>query len=148
VPGALPLANLLRLIEAFDEQIALANREVLRRADADPVVQRLMTVDGVGPLVASAFRVVIEDARRFRNGRELAAYVGLTPSVHNSGGRERLGSISKRGDKMLRTLLVEAAHVLLSRTRKPSTLQAWGRQLRTRIGTHRPNMGSSMSADG
>jgi hypothetical protein len=72
---------------------------------------------------------VIEDARRFGNGRELAAYVGLTPSVHNSGGRERLGSISKRGDKMLRTLLVEAAHVLLRRTRKPSSLQASGRQL-------------------
>ena len=137
VPDALPLANLLQLIEAFDEQIALANREVLRRADADPVVQRLMTVDGVGPLVASAFRVVIEDARRFRSGRELAAYVGLTPSVHNSGGRERLGSITKRGDKMLRTLLVEAAHVLLSRTRKPSSLQAWGRELRSRIGTNK-----------
>ena len=137
LPEALPLAHLLHLIEAFDEEIATANREVLDRANADPIVQRLMTVDGVGPLVASAFRVVIEDAGRFRNGRQVAAYVGLTPSVHNSGGRERLGSITKRGDKLLRTLLIEAAQVLLHRSRKPSRLKDWGLQLRARIGTNK-----------
>jgi transposase len=89
---------------------------------------------GVGPLVASAYRMVIEDARRFRSGREVAAYVGLTPVVHNSGNQERLGSISKHGDKLLRTLLIEAALVLLNRCRKPSQLQAWGRQVRSRVG--------------
>jgi transposase len=134
VPEALPLAGMLHLIEAFDEQIALTNREVLARAQSDAIVRRLMTADGVGPLVASAFRVVIEDAHRFRSGRQVAAYVGLTPAVYNSGSRERLGSINKRGDKLLRTLLIEAALALLNRTRKPSELQHWGRQVRARIG--------------
>ena len=134
LPEALPLAGLLQLIDAFDKQIALANREVLARAHADPTVRRLMTVDGVGPLVASAFRVVVEDARRFHSGRQVAAYIGLTPVVHNSGSRERLGSISKCGDKLLRTLLIEAALVLLNRTRKRSRLQDWGWQVRARIG--------------
>jgi transposase len=137
LPEALPLAGLLQLIEAFDDQIAVANREVSSRAGADPIVRRLMTADGVGPLVASAFRVVIEDARRFHTGREVAAYIGLAPSVFNSGSRERLGSITKHGDKLLRSLLVEAAHALLNRTRKPSTLQTWGRELRARIGTRK-----------
>jgi len=134
LPEALSLGGLLHLIELFDEQLALANREVLARAHTDAIVQRLMTVDGVGPLVASAFRVVIEDARRFRSGRQVAAYVGLTPAVYNSGSSERLGSITKHGDKLLRTLLIEAALVLLNRTRKPSQLQHWGRQVRVRVG--------------
>jgi transposase len=134
LPEALPLAGMLQVIDALEEQIALADRDVVARAKADPVVRRLMTTDGVGPLVASAYRVVIEDAHRFRSGREVAAYVGLTPVVHNSGNQERLGSISKRGDKLLRTLLIEAALVLLNRCRKPSQLQAWGRQVRARVG--------------
>jgi transposase len=133
-PEGLPLAGLLELIEAFDQQLAAANSAVLVRAHSDPVVRRLMTVDGVGPLVGSAFRVVVEDPHRFRSGRQVAAYVGLTPAVHNSGNRERLGRISKRGDKLLRTLLVEAALVILNRTRKRSRLQEWGRELRARVG--------------
>jgi transposase len=104
LPEALRLAPLLQLIEVFDEQIAGANRAVLERAQADPIVRRLMTVDGVGPLVASAFRVVIEDAQRFRSGRQVACYVGLTPAVYSSGRRGHLGRISKRGDRLLRTL--------------------------------------------
>lgn len=134
LPEALPLSGMLQLIDAFDEQLAVADQEVIARAKSEPVIQRLMTADGVGPLVASAYRIVIEDPRRFHSGREVAAYVGLTPAVHNSGSRERLGSINKHGDKLLRTLLIEASLVLLNRCRKPSRLQEWGRKLRARIG--------------
>lgn len=134
IPEALPLTGMIQLIESFDQHIAAANRDVAARAHADPVVRRLMTVDGVGPLVASAFRVVVEDVSRFHSGRQVAAYVGLTPAVYSSGSRERLGSISKRGDKLLRTLLIEGALVLLNRTRKPSQLRDWGYQLRARVG--------------
>ncbi len=131
--GAVPALYVAYLRRALPESPRyLASRGLLNEADA--VVRRLMTADGVGPLVASAYRVVIEDAKRFRSGREVAAYVGLTPSVHSSGSRERLGRISKRGDKMLRTLLIEGALVVLNRCRQHSELQDWGRKLRQRVG--------------
>src|SRR5208337_1846902 len=72
---------------------------------------RLRTHPGVGPVVALAFHLTLLDPHRFATSRQLASYLGLTPSEHSSGGRQRLGHISKQGNALLRGLLVEAAHV-------------------------------------
>lgn len=129
------LAGALRSIEQLHDEAARLDAVLEQRSKDDEVVRRLMTVPGVGPVVANAYRVVIEDPSRFRHGRQVAAYLGLVPSVRQSGeATARLGSISKHGDKMMRSLLVEAAHSLLWRCRRPCELQAWGRALALRIG--------------
>lgn len=75
--------------------------------------QRLETIPGVGPITASAIAATITDAGLFRSGRELAAWIGLVPRQNSSGGRERLGHISKKGDPYIRRLLVIGAHAVL-----------------------------------
>jgi transposase len=129
------LEGTLRAIEYLEEEIAKADKTLRQEAAADPIVQQLQTVPGVGPVVATAYRVVVEDPRRFRHGRQVAAYLGLVPTVSQSGaGKHRLGAISKHGDSMMRSLLVEAAHTLLRRNRRPSELRDWGTRLAARVG--------------
>lgn len=129
------LEGALRAIEELEEQIKEADGRLEAEAKADEVVGRLMSVDGIGPVVGMAYRLVVEDPRRFRSGRRVAAYVGLVPSVHNSGdAKNRLGRISKHGDPMVRYLLVEAAHSLLYRCRRPSELREWGLKVMARVG--------------
>jgi len=89
---------------------------------------------GVGPAVATAFVATVDDPRRFRRGDQVAAYLGLVPGVHQSGEVELRSSITKEGDGLLRWLLVEAAHVLLTRTRKSCPLKRWGLRLQARKG--------------
>lgn len=89
-------------------------REVERR----PAAVRLMEHPGVGPVTALAFVATIGPIRRFRNSKQLVSYLGLNPREHSSGGKQRLGSISKQGNSMVRFLLVEAA---LCATFRPST---------------------------
>ena len=79
-------------------------REVERR----PAAVRLMEHPGVGPVTALAFVATIGPIRRFRNSKQLVSYLGLNPREHSSGGKQRLGSISKQGNSMVRFLLVEA----------------------------------------
>ena len=120
-------------------------REVVREAETlrkrveaqsrqEAVTRRLMSVPGVGPLVATAFIATIDDPRRFQRGDQVAAYLGLTPSVHQSGETEYRGRITKEGDGLLRWLLVEAAHVLLTRTKQNCELKRWGLRLSRKKG--------------
>ncbi len=132
---ATEVAPLLSVIEAMDEHVKELNARLRADADEDPIVRRLMTVDGIGPVTASLFRVVIGDPRRFRSARQVAAYVGLVPAVYQSGATQRLGRITGRGDGMLRCSLVEAAQALMNRCRKSSNLRAWALQLKARVGT-------------
>ena len=74
------------------------------------MAQLLRTQPGVGPITALAFVVTIGDVTRFRRGKQVASYLGLIPREYSSGGRQRLGAISKQGNRFLRMLLVEAAH--------------------------------------
>ena len=74
------------------------------------MAQLLRTQPGVGPITALAFVVTIGDVSRFRRGKQVASYLGLIPRERSSGGRQRLGAISKQGNRFLRTLLVEAVH--------------------------------------
>jgi transposase len=125
----------LALIDAFEEKIRDIDRNLEHEAKEDPVVRRLMTVDGIGPVTATAFRVVIGEPHRFHDARSVAAYVGLVPAVYSSGDRERIGHITCRGDPLLRAYLVEAAHSLLNSCKKGSDLRDWALGLKARVGT-------------
>src|SRR3974390_2353495 len=81
---------------------------------ADETAKRLMTIPGVGPVTASAIAATIQDAAAFAGGREFAAFLGLTPRQSSTGGKERLGRITKMGDRYLRKLLVVGACATLS----------------------------------
>jgi transposase len=96
-----------------------------------------MTVPGVGPLTALAFRATIDRPDRFRRSRDVGAHLGLTPARYQSGETDIQGKISRCGDELARTALYEAAHTLLVRSGKWSSLRAWGMQIAKRRGLAR-----------
>ncbi len=100
--------ELLKLLDQFDPQIQKLDREVQQEAEHRVEVKRLMTHPGVGPVTALAFALTLGPAERFRRGKQVVSYLGLNPREHSSGGHQRLGAISKQGNRMLRWLLVEA----------------------------------------
>ena len=118
---ALPLApwaarrreDLLRLLTSLDQQVAPLDRAVAEAAQQDPSARLLMTQPGVGPNTALAFVLTIGDVARFPRGKQVASYLGLIPREHSSAGRQKLGAISKQGNRMTRMLLVEAAHTAI-----------------------------------
>jgi transposase len=101
--------DLLALLAKLDGQIGGLDGAVLKAAEEDERVRLLMTQPGVGPITALAFVLTIGDVARFPRGKQVASYLGLIPREHSSGGRQRLGSISKQGNRFARMLLVEAA---------------------------------------
>jgi transposase len=113
----------------------LRERLFRRLAKKDDTARRLMTVPGVGPVVALAYISVIDDPKRFNQARDVGAYLGLTPKRYQSGEVDLAGRISKCGDGFARTCLYEAAGVLLTRVERWSSLKAWGVRLMKRIGT-------------
>ncbi len=106
------------------EEFARLDRKVGEEARIDPVCRRLMTVPGVGPIVSLAYAATIDIPSRFRNSRVVGAVLGPTPALNQSGESNRIGRVSLCGDGMLRTLLYEAAQVLLIRGKKWSWLKA------------------------
>jgi transposase len=100
--------DLLLLLQGLNPAIAELSRAVEAQAEQDERVRLLMTHPGVGPITGLAFVLVVGDVRRFSRSRELASYLGLIPREDSSGSRRRLGAISKQGNTLLRTLLVEA----------------------------------------
>lgn len=105
--------DLLCLLHTLDGQVAELDRAVQKAAEANAQAQLLMTQPGVGPITALAFVLTIGNVNRFRRGKQVASYLGLIPREHSSGGRQKLGSISKQGNRLLRMLLVEAAHTVV-----------------------------------
>ena len=101
--------DLLALLAKLDERIGPLDAAVEKAALAHEQARLLMTQPGVGAITALAFVVTIGDANRFQRGKQVASYLGLIPREHSSGGRQRLGAISKQGNGFLRMLLVEAA---------------------------------------
>ncbi len=133
--NALVAATILAILEARDALVAQEkslDRQCSAVARKDAACKRLMTIPGVGVITALAFRSEIDDPSRFRKSRDVGVHVGLTPRRYASGEVDRSGGISKRGNDMLRSLLVEAAHVLLMRSKKWSRLKAWGIRLAQR----------------
>jgi transposase len=103
--------DLLDVLDQLTPKIQELTRALEEEVEKRPVTRRLMTHPGVGPLTALAFELVIGTPERFHCGKQIASYVGLVPSEDSSGDRRRLGHISKRGNSLLRFLLVEAAQV-------------------------------------
>jgi transposase len=101
--------ELLALLEQLEGPIAELDRAVEAEAQQREAALRLMTHPGVGPVVGLAYVLTLGPVERFPNSRQLVSYLGLNPREHSSGGRQRLGAISKQGNTMLRWLLVEAA---------------------------------------
>jgi transposase len=96
--------DLYQRLVALDEQVAQSDRRIAQIFKQDERCQHLAQVEGVGPLIVTAFLAAVGDARVFHNGRQVAAWLGLVPKQHSSGGKARLLGISKRGDGYLRTL--------------------------------------------
>ena len=128
------VAPLLSIHEHISRQQSEFDDQVRRLAKQDETTRRLMTVPGVGVITALTFRHTIDDPSRFRSASLVGAYLGLTPRRKQSGETDTSGKISRWGDRLLRTYLFEAATVLLYRTKKWSSLKAWGMKLAKRIG--------------
>ena len=105
--------DLLTHVTNIEEKIAEYDRVLSRVAKTDHRSQQLMELKGVGPTTASALVASIGNAHDFKNGRQLAAWLGLTPSQYSSGGKSKLGRITKAGDAYLRTLLVQGARSVM-----------------------------------
>ncbi|MBC2650488.1 IS110 family RNA-guided transposase [Novosphingobium aerophilum] len=130
-PRVLPL---LDLCQSFYDEAQRIERELDLLAAANPVCRRFMEIPGVGTITALSFFSAIEDPHRFRHVEDVAAYLGLTPRVYQSGDSLTHGSVSKMGNQMTRTHLVSAATVMLSNTKSFSTLKDWGLRLSKRVG--------------
>ena len=103
--------DLLGLLAMLDEQVGTLDAAVQKAAEENPQARLLMTQPGVGPNTALAFVLTIGEVSRFQRGKQVANYLGLIPHENSSGDRRRTGAISKQGNRMLRSLLVEAAQV-------------------------------------
>jgi transposase len=109
----------------LDERIADVSAEIEALAAEDEHCQRLMSVPGVGPIISSAVVAAIGTGAGFKQGRDFGAWLGLVPKQESTGDRTILGKISKRGNKYLRTLFVQAAHIVLVRRPHGARLGLW-----------------------
>ena len=128
---------MLQAREALRTEFHTLHRAMLGIVRQDGTCRRLMTVPGVGALVAVTFTSAIDDPARFRHSRAVGAHFGLTPKKYQSGETDVTGGISKVGDAMVRTALYEAAHVMLTRSGKFSVLKRWALEVAKRRGMRR-----------
>jgi transposase len=127
------LTNLCNQMVALHLRILWYDKRILLEGRRDPKVMLLRTIPGVGPVTASAIVATAGDGHQFRNGREFAAWLGLTPINRSSGGKERLGRISKMGDRYLRRLLVTGMTARLNQMKvNPDRVDPWAMSLRER----------------
>ena len=127
------MARLFVHLRELDRQVKELEGQIVSHHRQNAASQGLQKVPGIGPLTASALVASVGDARVFKNGRQLAAWLGLVPRQHSSGGKERLLGISKRGDVYLRTLLVHGARAVLRRaSERPEQAKSWVRRLSER----------------
>ena len=126
---------------ALEERLASINKRIKAIFDAHPVCQRLATIPGVGPLLATAIIASVSEPQRFKNGRQFAAYLGLVPRQHTTGGKPKLLGISKAGNRYLRMLLVHGARSIIHHHRaKPDARSRWVQKLVERRGFHKANV--------
>ncbi|MEE8311212.1 MAG: IS110 family transposase [Candidatus Binatia bacterium] len=122
------LADLDRRSLAYDRRIELLAHEM-------PAAQRLMQLEGIGPVTATALIATVGNARVFDNGRQFAAWLGLVPRQYSTGGKPRLGRITKRGDTYLRTLLIHGARsAMRTLGRRTDAKSRWAQELKVRRG--------------
>jgi len=120
------LAQSYQQLQELDGYIDFYTQEMKRQSQQDEACQRLQTIPGYGPIVASVFHSVVGNDEAYRRGRDVSASLGLVPRQHSSGGKEVLLGISKRGDRYLRSLLVHGARsVVIQATKKDDRLSRW-----------------------
>lgn len=139
LPGELNEMLLLLQDELQDQdrRVKQLDEMLQRQVAADERVQRLLKIEGVGPISATAIVASVGDARQFRSARQFAAWLGLVPSQHSSGGKERLGGISKKGDSYLRMLVIHGARAALNACKcKTDRRSEWVNQLQARRNTN------------
>ena len=128
-------AQLYNELVEIDLRVDRLSKDLTRVSDEQPRCQQFKTVYGVGPMVATALYCAMGDPKHYRSGREFAAFLGLVPRQYSTGGKPKLGGISKRGDTQTRTLLIQGAQAALSRTHKRNDrLSLWASKVKERRG--------------
>ncbi len=107
------LKGLQEDLQTLGERVAVMDKRIQSLANNNPAAKRLLDIPGIGPITATALISAVGDAKQFKKGRDMAAWLGLTPRQHSSGGKERLLGVSKRGDAYLRTLLIHGGRSVL-----------------------------------
>ncbi len=129
------LAPILDLLLPLNREIESADSRIEQLGKKDPVVRRLMTAPGVGPVTALAFVAALDEVTRFQSAPQVESYLGLVPSENSSGERQHRGRITKRGNARMRSLLVEAGwRIMRSRRSECAALRAWAMQIAARRG--------------
>ena len=124
---------LLDSLAVLDRQIAFLDKEIIRRSREDKVARRLMTIPGIGPITATAITALAPPPGTFAKGRDFAAWVGLTPRQHSTGGKQRLGAISRMGERTLRRLLIiGSSAVVLQASKRGAAKGSWLEQMLAR----------------
>jgi transposase len=131
-PARLALLELAEQIDKLTDRIGELDTMILASVKEDEAAKRLTSIPGVGPLIAATVRVAVNDIGTFKSGRDFAAWMGLTPRLSSSGGKERLGSISKQGHRDLRTLLIIGASSIVKQAKRGVPLPEWLVQLMAR----------------
>jgi len=128
------LAPVVALLDGLAPLVTAGEAGAATHAAADPVVRRLMTAPGVGPIVGLTYRAVVDDVTRFRDASSSTAFLGLVPREDSSGTRRRKGAITKRGPTALRVLLIQAAWTIWRQRQGRAALHAWVERLAARRG--------------
>ncbi len=132
------LTELLEQMRVLEEQIARTNKLIAAFMKSSALCQKIAAIDGVGPITATAMVAAVGEAKEFKNGRHLSAWLGLVPRQYSSGGKSRLQGISKRGDTYLRTLLIHGARTVLRYAiGKADSRSRWLQELIARRGHNR-----------
>jgi len=119
-------AMMLDMLADLDERIAALDKEIARRAREDAVARRLMTIPGIGPITATAIAAIAPPAETFAKGRDFAAWLGLVPKQSSTGGKPKLGAISRMGERTLRRLLIiGASAVVLQASKRGAPAGSW-----------------------
>ena len=126
------MAVLVGQLKELMQQISAVEAEILRWHKTNIVSGRLESIPGVGPITASAIVASVTDAKQFRNGRQFAAWLGIVPRQNSSGGKDRLGRITKWGDSYIRKLLVVSSCALIRYARSKSPKTSWPAAVRAR----------------
>jgi len=126
---------LLSSFEKLETEVANLDKTIKKTADEDEDIKLLTTVPGVGIITALSFKIAIDDPMRFKDSKQVGAYLGMTPKQYSSGEIHRQGGISKCGNSAVRSLLVEAGIVMLTRTKSWCKPKAWAFKLARKKGT-------------
>jgi transposase len=131
LPGnfRLLIQRLVDHLKELDRQVGELEAEIQQWHKHNPLSRKLAQIPGIGPITATAMIATVGDARQFENGRQLAAWLGIVPKQHSTGGKARLLGISKRGDRYLRTLLIHGARAVVRIAERKAEAETWIKRL-------------------